>query len=161
MSVLTSMAKEAAVRLRERGETIVVAETSTGGLISSALLALPGASAYYKAGSVLYTSESRKKLLGVTRQDVEEFAPMSEGMVMTFARKAQDQFDAIWAIAELGIAGPTDVPYGEAGSSVIGIAGPNPISGLLETGSDDREHNMWRFTEHAFVLLCRALGRAS
>ena len=159
MSVLTSMAKEAAVRLRERGETIVVAETSTGGLISSALLALPGASAYYKAGSVLYTSESRKKLLGVTRQDVEEFAPMSEGMVMTFARKAQDQFDAIWAIAELGIAGPTDVPYGEAGSSVIGIAGPNPISGLLETGSDDREHNMWRFTEHAFLLLCCALGR--
>ena len=86
---------------------------------------------------------------------------MSEGMVMAFARKAQDQFEATWAIAELGIAGPTGVPYGEAGSSVIGIAGPNPISGLLETGSDDREHNMWRFTEQAFVLLCRALGRAS
>ena len=83
------------------------------------------------------------------------------GMVMAFARKAQDQFEATWAIAELGIAGPTGVPYGEAGSSVIGIAGPNPISGLLETGSDDREHNMWRFTEHAFALLCRALCRAS
>ena len=54
MSVLTSMAQEAAVRLRERGETIVVAETSTGGLISSALLVVPGASAYYKGGSVLF-----------------------------------------------------------------------------------------------------------
>ena len=102
MSVLTSMAQEAAVRLRERGETIVVAETSTGGLISSALLVVPGASAYYKGGSVLYTFESRKKLLGITRQDVEGLAPMSEGMVMAFARKAQDQFEATWAIAELG-----------------------------------------------------------
>ena len=160
MSVLTSMAGEAAVLLRERGETIVVAETSTGGLISSALLALPGASAYFKGGSVLYTLESRRKFLVITRQDVEGLAPMSEGMVMAFARKAQDQFDATWAIAELGIAGPTGVAYGDAGSSVIGIAGPHPLSGLLETGSDDREKNMWRFTEHAFTLLCRALASA-
>ena len=109
---------------------------------------------------MLYTSESRKKLLRITRQDVEGLAPMSEGLVMAFARKAQDQFDATWAIAELGIAGPTGVAYGEAGSSVIGIAGPHPISGLLETGSDDREKNMWRFTEHAFALLCRALASA-
>ena len=114
MTVLTSMAEDAAVLLRERGETIVVAETSTGGLISSALLAVPGASAYYKGGSVLYTFESRRKLLDITRQDVEGLAPMSEGMVMAFARKAQDQFDATWAIAELGIAGPTGVAYGEA-----------------------------------------------
>ena len=160
MTVLTSMAEDAALLLRERGETIVVAETSTGGLISSALLAVPGASAYYKGGSVLYTFESRRELLGITRQDVEGLAPMSEGMVMAFARKAQDQFDATWVIAELGIAGPTGVAYGEAGSSVIGIVGPHPLSGLLETGSNDREKNMWRFTEHAFALLCRALVSA-
>ena len=146
--------------LRERGQTIVIAETSTGGLISSALLAVPGASAYYKGGSVLYTFESRKKLLGITRQEVEGLAPMSEGMVMAFARKAQDQFDAIWAIAELRIAGPTGVAYGEAGANVLGIAGPHPMSGLREPGSDDREKNMWRFTEHAFALLCRALANA-
>ncbi len=157
MNALTVMAEDVAQLLRQRGETIVVAETSTGGLISSALLALPGASAYYKGGSVLYTYESRKKLLGMTRQDIEGLAPMSEAMVMAFAQKAQNQFGATWAIAELGIAGPTGVVYGEAGSSVIGIAGPNPVAALLETDSSDRENNMWRFTEHAFTLLHRAL----
>jgi len=158
---LTPMAEAVANKLRARGETVVVAETSTGGLISSALLAVPGASAYYKGGSVLYTYESRKRLLGITREDVEGLAPMSEAMVMAFARKAQAQFDATWAIAELGIAGPTGVVYGEAGSSVIGIAGPAPTSALLQTGSAERETNMWLFTEHALQLLDRALAQAT
>ena len=158
---LTPMAEEVAELLRRRGDTIVVAETSTGGLISSALLAVPGASAYYKGGSVLYTYESRKKLLGIKGQDVEGLAPMSEAMVMAFAQKAQAQFASTWAIAELGIAGPTGVAYGEAGSSVIGIAGPNPVSALLNTGSSEREDNMWRFTGHALSLLCKALSEDS
>ena len=158
---LTPMAEEVAELLRRRGDTIVVAETSTGGLISSALLAVPGASAYYKGGSVLYTYESRKKLLGIKGQDVEGLAPMSEAMVMAFAQKAQAQFASTWAIAELGIAGPTGVAYGEAGSSVIGIAGPNPVSALLNTGSSEREDNMWRFTGHALSLLCIALSEDS
>ena len=158
---LTHMAEEVAELLRRRGDTIVVAETSTGGLISSALLAVPGASAYYKGGSVLYTYESRKKLLGIKGQDVEGLAPMSEAMVMAFAQKAQAQFASTWAIAELGIAGPTGVAHGEAGSSVIGIAGPNPVSALLNTGSSEREDNMWRFTGHALSLLCKALSKDS
>ena len=158
---LTHMAEEVAELLRRRGDTIVVAETSTGGLISSALLAVPSASAYYKGGSVLYTYESRKKLLGIKGQDVKGLAPMSEAMVMAFAHKAQAQFASTWAIAELGIAGPTGVVYGEAGSSVIGIAGPNPVSALLNTGSSERADNMWRFTGHALSLLCKALSEDS
>ena len=71
MKLLTQMAERVAHLLRQRGDTVVVAETSTGGLLSSALLAVPGASAYYKGGSVLYTYESRKTLLGMTRADVE------------------------------------------------------------------------------------------
>ena len=160
MKLLTQMAEEVAQLLRQRGETVVVAETSTGGLLSSALLAVPGASAYYKGGSVLYTYESRKILLGMTRADVEGLAPMSEPMVMAFANKARVQFDATWAIAELGIVGPTGVVYGEAGSSVIGVSGPNPVSALLETGSTDREANMWLFVEHGLGLLHRALTEA-
>ena len=160
MTKLTAMAEQVAAKLRARDETVVVAETSTGGLISSALLAVPGASAYYKGGSVLYTYESRKRLLGITGKDVEGLDPMSEAMVMAFARKARAQFDATWAIAELGIAGPTGVAYGEAGCSVIGIAGPVPTSALLHTGSAKREANMWAFTEHGLQLLDRALSEA-
>ena len=110
---------------------------------------------------MVYTYESRKKLLGIKGQDVEGLAPMSEAMVMAFAQKAQAQFASTWAIAELGIAGPTGVAYGEAGSSVIGIAGPNPVSALLNTGSSEREDNMWRFTGHALSLLCKALSEDS
>ena len=80
---------------------------------------------------------------------------------MAFARKAQAQFASTWAIAELGIAGPTGAAYGDAGSSVVGIAGPNSLSALLNTGSNAREDNMWRFTEHALSLLCKALSDAA
>lgn len=160
MNSLTTMAEPPAQLLRQRGDTVVVAETSTGGLLSSALLAVPGASAYYKGGSVLYTYESRKLLLGIKGTDVEGLAPMSEAMVMAFANKARAQFGATWAIAELGIAGPTGVVYGDAGTSVIGIAGPNPVSALFETGSADREANMWRFAEHGLALLHQALTEA-
>ena len=71
--------------LKERSETVAVAETSTGGLISSALLAVPGASAYYKGGSVIYTLASRKELLGINRAHVEGLDPMTEAMALRFA----------------------------------------------------------------------------
>ena len=71
MKSLTDMSLVVAELLKERGETVAVAETSTGGLISSALLAVPGASAYYKGGSVIYTLASRKELLGINRAHVE------------------------------------------------------------------------------------------
>jgi nicotinamide-nucleotide amidase len=160
MNRLSTLAKDTAALLRARGETIVVAETSTGGLISSALLAVPGASSYYLGGTVIYTYESRKRLLGLSGRDVEGLRPMSEDMVMVFARKAQAQFQSTWAIAELGIAGPTGVTYGEAGSSVIGVAGPCPVAGLLQTGSADREANMWQFAEHGLTLLQKAIAQA-
>lgn len=160
MKSLNAMAEPVAELLRQRGETIVVAETSTGGLLSAALLAVPGASAYYVGGSVLYTYDSRKLLLGIRRDDVVGLQPMSEAMVMAFARKAQAQFDATWAIAELGIAGPTGVAYGDAGTSVIGVAGPAPTAALLATGFTDREANMWRFAEHGFAVLLQALTAA-
>lgn len=160
MNKLSTLAADTAAILRARGETIVVAETSTGGLISSALLAVPGASSYYLGGTVIYTYESRKRLLGLSGSDVEGLRPMSEDMVMVFAHKAQAQFQSTWAIAELGIAGPTGVPYGEAGSSVIGVAGPSPVAGLLQTGSADREANMWQFAEHGLMLLHKAIAQA-
>ena len=87
--------------------------------------------------------------------------PLGGAVVMALARKAEAQFASTWGIAERGIAGPTGVAYGEAGSSVIGIAGPNPVAALLNTGSNAREDNMWRFTEHALSLLCKALSEAS
>ena len=112
MKSLTDMSLVVAQLLKQRGETVAVAETSTGGLISSALLAVPGASAYYKGGSVIYTLESRRELLGINRSQVEGLEPMTEAMALRFAEVARAQLKVTWSIAELGIAGPTGAPYG-------------------------------------------------
>lgn len=161
MPELTHIAVAAAQHLKERGETIAVTESSTGGLISAALLAVPGASAYFMGGSVVYTLPSRKKLLGITRDDVEGMAPLTEPMVSAFAEKARAQLDTTWGIAELGVAGPTGARYGHApGLSVIAVTGPVQLSTLIETGSADREQNMWAFTEAALTLLAEAIGQA-
>lgn len=158
MKSLTDMSLVVADLLKQRGETVAVAETSTGGLISSALLAVAGASAYYKGGSVIYTLESRKQLLGINRSHVEGLEPMTEAMALRFAEVARAQLKATWSIAELGIAGPTGAPYGvDAGTSVIGIDGPQPMTITIATGSNDREENMWAFSAAAFQLFGRAL----
>jgi nicotinamide-nucleotide amidase len=161
MPDLTPLAQPVADRLKERKETISVTESSTGGLISAGLLAIPGASAYFMGGSVVYTLPSRKKILGITRADVEGMEPLTFEMVSAFARKARAQLETTWAIAELGVAGPTGARYGHPpGLSVLAVDGPVQLTKLVETGSADREENMWAFTQAALVLLAEALDQA-
>lgn len=158
MPDLTPLASRVAEKLKQRNETICVTESSTGGLISAALLAIPGASAYFVGGSVVYTLESRKKILGITRDDVEGMAPLTHEMVSAFAQKARAQLETTWAISELGVAGPTGARYGHPpGISVIGIDGPTPMAIDVNTGDDNREANMWAFTRAALNLLDQAL----
>jgi PncC family amidohydrolase len=156
---LAGRARQAAEALRIAGQSVAVAESSTGGLISAALLAVPGASAYYRGGSVIYTLEARRTLLGISRADVAGLEPLTEAMAARFAEVARRQLDATWAIAELGVAGPDRARYGhEPGLCVLAVDGPRPCSTLLETGSADREANMWRFADAALALLTRALS---
>ena len=158
MPDLTSLANNVGEKLKTRGDTIAVTESSTGGLISAALLAVPGASAYFVGGSVVYTLESRKKILGITREDVAGMEPLTAEMVSAFAQKARAQLATTWAISELGVAGPTGARYGHPpGLSVIGIDGPRPMTIEVNTGDDNREANMWKFTQAALELLEQAL----
>jgi len=156
--LLTERVTRVAAALKARGETVAVAESSTGGLIAASLLAVPGASAYFLGGSVVYTLVSRRELLRITGSDVEGLAPLSEPMVRRFAEKAREQLGATWGVAELGAAGPAGARYGHpAGTSVIAVHGPVIASITLQTGSDDRESNMWRFTEAAIALFEQVL----
>ena len=144
-----------------RGDTITVSETSTGGLIAAMLLAVPGASAYFKGGTVPYSLPSRRRWLGMKRQTVADLEPMTEAMAMRFAQITQAQLDSTWGIAELGIAGPTGAPYGvAAGTSVIAVYGPNPLSTTVITGHEDRPRNMQHFARAAITLLTTALEMA-
>ena len=158
MKELSKLCEPIADRLKANKQTISVSEPSTGGLISAALLSIPGPSAYYKGGSVIYTLASRKIFLNLSKQDVEGLEPMTESMALRFAEKTKEVLDSDWAIAELGIAGPTGSPYGvDPGTSVVAISGPSDNFVRIETGNRDRESNMMDFTKSALQLLSRTL----
>lgn len=148
--------------LTARKETVSVAESSSGGLIAAELLAVPGASAYFRGASVVYTLPSRRAFLDIDGASVEGLEPLSEPMVAVFAAAAREKLDATWGIAELGAAGPSGSRYGHpAGTSVIGIDGPVQLTTTVSTGSDDREANMWAFAAAALQLFLQALREAS
>ncbi len=150
MDTLLPIAAAAGARLKARGETIAVAESSAGGLISAALLAVPGASAYFLGGAVAYTLPSRLELLGMAR---EQIIRSSEQSAIFLARAARARLGATWGLAETGAAGPT----GPAGRAFIAVSGPVEIAVSIETGLPDRVDNMRAFSREALALLDRAL----
>ena len=150
---LSSMAAGLGALLKETGETVAVAESSAGGLVSAALLAIPGASAYYAGGGVIYTRAARRGLLGLP-EDVITMRASTEDYALILARAMRQRLDATWGLCETGATGPTGNRYGDAAGHVcIAVAGPLERALTLETGSADREDNMWRFAAASLELL--------
>lgn len=146
--------REVAALLAARRQTVAIAESSTGGLISAALLAVPGASAYYLGGGVIYTPRARHRLLGLTRDAVHGLKSASEPYAALLAETVRAQFSATWGIGETGATGPTGNPYGDAaGHCCLAVAGPGPAVTTLETGRSDRLANMADFAIAALALL--------
>ena len=160
---LLPQAERIAAKLKARNETISVAESSTAGLVSAALLAVPGASAYFIGGAVVYTRASRTELLQVTEADfaaLQGVTPSTEPYAMLFARKIKERLDTNWALGETGTAGPTGSRYGHnAGHTCVAVIGPNGERSItVETGESDRMDNMRAFSIAALDLLEQALG---
>jgi len=160
---LLPQAERIAAKLKARKETISVGESSTAGLISAALLAIPGASAYFIGGAVVYTRTSRTELLRVSEEEfaaLKDITPSTEPYALLFARKIKERLGTTWSVGETGTAGPTGSRYGHAaGHSCIGVIGPNgERATTVETGSDDRVDNMRVFAQAALDLLEKALG---
>lgn len=153
-AVLTAAAG-AAARLRERGESVAVAESSTGGLIAAALVAQDGASAYFRGGFVFYTAQGIEvQLAGAS--DLESGArSATEQRARWAADAARIRLGADWGIAETGATGPTGNPYGDpAGHSWVAAAGPDGIRAAhVLTGDDDRRANMAAFAVRALELV--------
>jgi len=157
--VLAPLAEALAERLKARGETIAVAESSSGGLISAALLAVPGASAYFLGGSVVYTGKARMALLGLRREDVAGMRSSSEPYALLLPRTVRENLGATWGLSETGAAGPSGNGYGDAaGHSCLAVAGPAEMAFTLETGSADRAANMEAFAKAALDLLGSAMA---
>jgi PncC family amidohydrolase len=159
MQDLLPRAEKAGLLLKSRRETIVVAESSTGGLISAALLAVPGASAYFLGGAVVYTQVARRALLELPDISTLGMRASTEAYALLKARTARQRFGATWALAETGAAGPTGNRYGDAaGHSCIAIVGASEHAITLETGCADRVANMRAFSAAALDLLAEVLG---
>ena len=160
MQTLLPLAEQVAMLLKARRETISIAESSTGGLVSAALLAVPGASAYFLGGAVVYTRRARELLMDLPRDAVAGMRSASEPYALLLARTASQRFSASWGLAETGAAGPTGNPYGDsAGHSCIAIAGVAEEAITVETGKSDRLENMHAFAATALELLQRHLSR--
>jgi nicotinamide-nucleotide amidase len=156
---LMARASLAAQRLKARRETIAVAEGSTGGLVSAALLAVPGASAYFLGGAVIYTQTARRALLNIPDAAMTGMRASTEPYALLLARTARERFGATWTVAETGATGPTGNRYGDAaGHSCIAVAGATERAITIETGSPDRTANMQAFTAAALDLLVAVLS---
>ena len=154
MPDLTAMAASVGALLKASQHTIGVAESACGGLISAALVAVPGASAYYLGGGVIYTRASRHGILQLPDEAFAGMRASTEPYAMLNARTIRERLGATWGLAETGASGPTGNRYGDAaGHACIAVAGPVERTITLETGQADREANMWAFTTAALELL--------
>jgi PncC family amidohydrolase len=155
---LAALAADIAARLKERRETIAVAESSTGGLISAALLAVPGASAYFLGGAVVYTRQARRALVAIPDEAMAGIRSASEPYAQLLARTVRERHGATWGLSETGATGPAGNRYGDpAGHSCIALAGPSERVLTLRTGSADRAANMHAFAARALRTLLEAI----
>jgi nicotinamide-nucleotide amidase len=158
MKALLPLAETIAQRLIARRETIAVAESSTGGLIAAALLAVPGASAYFLGGAVVYTKSSRAALLGIGDADMQGLRAATEAYALLIARRVRERHGAIWGVGETGATGPSGNRYGDpAGHTCIAVAGPAERAITLRTGSSERLANMDAFAKRALELLVEVI----
>ncbi len=158
MLTLLPVAARLGELLRSRGETLAVGESSAGGLISAALLAQPGASAFFLGGAVVYTGPARAALLGITPEDMAGIRPASEPYALLLARSLRERLGATWGLAETGASGPSGNRYGDApGHACLALSGPVELARTIETGSPDRLENMRLFASSALALLAGSL----
>ena len=163
MQTMIPLAERAGALLKARGETIGIAESSSGGLISAALLSIGGASAYFRGGSVIYTAQARQGLLDLPQPLPAPIERAStEAYAILLADTVRGRLDAVWGIGETGATGPSGNRYGDAaGHCCIAVTGPVSKVMTIETGSTDRITNMRAFGEAALALLIEALTEAA
>lgn len=164
LEILAAIAAQSGSALKARRQTIAVVDGSTGGLISASLLAMPGASAFYLGGGVVYTLKGRRMVLGHEPGSLRGFTSATEPYALAQARLIRQRYGADWGIAETDASGGSAHPLGVAsGTSAIGVAGPEGIEATVQvvTQSDDRLANMLQFTRAALELLRDTLATHS
>jgi len=157
---LAAAGARAGAQLVANGQTIAVVDGATGGLISAGLLAMPGASAFYRGGGVIYTLKGRRIVLGHEPGSLRGLTSATQDYALAQAELIRARYDADWGLAETGAAGPGKHPLGVAsGTSAIGLVGPEGLRAAItvQTGIEDRLGNMQAFALAALHLLANTL----
>jgi nicotinamide-nucleotide amidase len=159
MKELLPHAERAVALLTARKQTIVVAESSAGGLITAALLAVPGASACVRGGVVIYTYDMRRTILGISDDEMRGITPSTEAYALLKARRIRERMNTDWSLSETGATGPTGSRYGyPPGHACFAVAGAVEVARTLETGRDGRVENMQVFAAAALDLLAEVVA---
>ena len=154
MPSLLKMAEPVAALLKQRGQTVAVSNSAAGGLVSAALLSVPGASGYYLGGASVYTQTARRGLLRFNDAEAQQRRGSTEEYATLTATTMRNLLDADWAIGVSGAAGPSGNRYGDpAGHVALAVVGPVTATRIVQTGNDEREDNMWAFAQAALDLL--------
>ena len=159
MKPLLPLAEKIAAHLIARKQTIAIAESSTGGLVAAALLAVPGASAYFLGGAVVYTKAARAALLGIGASEMQGLRPATEAYSVLIARLVRERHGATWGFGETGAAGPSGNSYGDPpGHTCIAVTGPVDRAITLRTDNADRVANMDAFAKRSLEFLVEAIA---
>lgn len=151
---LLAAAARAADGLLGASATVSVAEGSAGGLVSAALLAVPGASRYYVGGAVVYTRAAGRAFVAGAIETPDGLRGATEPWALYLARSVATRVGTTWGIGEGGAAGPSGNPYGDPpGHAWVAVAGAAEATRHVLTGNDDRVANMTAFAIAALTLL--------
>ncbi|MEE9913430.1 MAG: CinA family protein [Deltaproteobacteria bacterium] len=142
----TNLVRKIAATLTDARQTLAVAESSSGGLVSACLLSIPGASSFYVGGAVLYSYKIREQIVAMGRKEHRRYGGSTPELILDMALKLKEKTGTDWVIGEGGAAGPSPSPYGHnAGYTALAVAGPICRTGIIETGKSDRIENMSAF----------------
>ncbi len=127
-------------RLREHGQTVAVAESLTGGLLGAALSELPGSSATFRGGLVVYATDSKADVAAVPAELLARHGAVSSQAAQALAAGARDRFGTDWAVATTGVAGPDEQEGRPVGTVHLAVLGPGAaeVRDLRLPGGRDR-----------------------
>jgi nicotinamide-nucleotide amidase len=144
-------------RLVAAGETVAVAESLTGGLLGAALTELPGSSAAFRGGLLVYATDTKATLAGVPQEVLATDGAVSTATAEALAAGARDRLDATWGIGVTGVAGPDEQEGQPVGTVVVAVAGPTGVRSATRRVPGDRQRVRLIAVTAALDLLRRQL----
>lgn len=135
--------------LRNSGKTLSVAESCTGGKISSLITSVPGSSEYYLGSVTSYAVSVKERILGVPEAIIKEYGVVSSEVAAAMAEGARKATGSDYAVSTTGLAGPGGDERNPVGTVWIGVAGPNGPKTVTKVYKNDRKRNIDRFAAAA------------